>query len=201
MQSYLSSRAHAGGGSGDGGWRQRQRRQHGERAGQRHIAVAAQQARHLERQLDRLLDLLAAERRGAAQHQGLLSRPADAGQAEAAALLLPHTQAQRRGGGHRIPLHSYDNLVKKMSAHCCETSVFFIVALAERLDLTARARVGRAQSCACLRAFCLLFDCRHTAPRAVLYIMFSGRIVCIYIGIYGLLVRACAAGGCSGLLL
>ncbi|CAB0029028.1 unnamed protein product [Trichogramma brassicae] len=68
--------------------------------GLRYVALAAQQARHEQRQLDRQLDLLPAQRRGAQEHQGLLLGSSAAGQAEAAAVLLSHTQEQAR----RAPL-------------------------------------------------------------------------------------------------
>lgn len=42
--------------------------------------------------------MLAAQCRGAAEHQGLFSRPADAGQAQTAIVVLPHTQTECRGG-------------------------------------------------------------------------------------------------------
>ena len=62
-------------------------------------------SRHLERLLDGRLDSLAAQPGDLGEDPEVLSRPPAAGQAEAAALPLPHSQAQLGGvaegaGGH-----------------------------------------------------------------------------------------------------
>lgn len=72
----------------------------GQRRGprKRHPYLVDQQAWHLQRQLDRQLDLLSAERRGSAQYQGVLPDARKPSQDQTPTVAFSHPQEKYRRG-------------------------------------------------------------------------------------------------------